>query len=101
MPEYRELPPTVKQLGDPRKDATWTMLPPPPDKCQQCAHDHEPGLPHDAHSLYYQYAFYSEHDRWPTWEDAMAHCTPEVRKVWTKALREHGVIDLGEPQGVE
>jgi hypothetical protein len=89
-------PPTVKQLGDPRKDATWTLLPPAPGVCQQCARDHEPGMPHDAQSLYYQYHFHAEHDRWPTWADALAHCTPEVREEWTRALRNHGVTHLDD-----
>jgi len=101
VPEFIEKPPTVKRLGDPRKEATWTMMPPPPGVCSQCARDHEPDQPHDAQSLHYQYAFYAEHDRWPTWEDAMAHCVPEMKEQWRQALREHGVTDLGEPQNAE
>lgn len=91
-------PPTVKQLGDPRgKEATWTLMPPKPEACQQCAREHEPDQPHDAQSLYYQYHFYAEHDRWPTWRDALAHCTPEVRAEWTRALAGHGIRDLDGP----
>jgi hypothetical protein len=85
------LPPTVKQFGDPRKDATWQLLPAEPGVCWQCARDHEPELPHDAQSLHYKYTFYAEHDRWPTWEDAMAHCAADVQEAWCNALREHGV----------
>lgn len=92
--EFIEKPPTVKQLGDPRKDATWTLMPPAPDVCQQCAVDHDPDVPHNAQSMYYQYAFYSEHGRWPTWRDAMAHCSEGVQKAWAAALAAHGVTDL-------
>jgi len=95
--EIHEFPPTIKQAGDPRgQDATWALMPPPPDVCSQCARDHEPDMPHNQQSLHYQYAFYAEHDRWPTWDDAMAHCTPEVQALWRKALREHGV-EIEEP----
>lgn len=92
-PEIHEIPPTVKRLGDPRKDASWTLTPVDTSngECSQCGILHEPDAPHDAQSLYYQYAFYAEHDRWPSWNDAMAHCAPEVQEAWTAALREHGV----------
>jgi hypothetical protein len=91
-PQVVEFPPTVKQAGDPRgKQATWTLMPAPPGVCSQCARDHEPELPHDQQSLHWQYTFYAEHDRWPTWADAMAHCDEETQRLWTAALREHGV----------
>lgn len=91
MPDVNRLPPTVRQAGDVRKEATWTLLPPPPGVCSQCGRDHEPEQAHDQRSLLYQYAFYAEHDRWPTWEDALAHCAPEVQEQWREALRGHGV----------
>lgn len=85
-------PPTVVQAGDPRgKQATWTLLPPPPDVCSQCARDHDPNMPHDLQQMYYKYAFYAEHDRWPTWADAMAHCETWVQDQWREALRERGI----------
>jgi hypothetical protein len=87
-------PPTIKRLGDPRdKDATWTMLPPPPGVCSQCARDHVPADPHDRDSLHYQYAFYAEHDRWPTWGDALAHCDDHIKGIWRDALHRRGVPD--------
>lgn len=85
-PSDTVFPPTVKQAGDPRKDATWTLLPARPGVCSQCAVDHEPEEPHNRDSLHYQYTFYAEHDRWPTWDDAMAHCTSEVQQMWRDAL---------------
>ena len=83
----------IRRMGDPRDPETkkWTMLPPPPGVCSQCAVDHDPALPHDQQSLHYQYAFYAEHERWPNWGDAVAHCTPEIQAAWTSALRDRGV----------
>jgi len=70
---------------------TMTLLPPRPDHCQECATKHEPDLPHNAQSLYYGTKFQMEHKRSPTWTDAMAHCTPEMKKIWVEELRAAGV----------
>ena len=70
------------------KQNALTMLPPSPDKCQECATDHKHDEPHNLQSLYYQYRFYGSHSRWPTWTDAMSHCTPEVKALWRKGLIE-------------
>lgn len=67
------------------------LLPPPPDVCQECAVDHVPEMPHNQQSLYYQYKFYRENDRWPTWKDAMAHCDEQMKEWWTCELRQRGV----------
>jgi hypothetical protein len=40
--------------------------------------------------MYYQMAFQQQHGRWPTWADAMAHCTPEMQSAWIEALRGAG-----------
>lgn len=63
----------------------------PEGTCPECAVKHDPSMPHNQQSLAYQYHFYDVHGRWPTWEDAMAHCTEEVQEEWKKALRERGV----------
>lgn len=65
----------------------WKLLGPPPDKCPQCATDHEPTSPHNASSLYYQYAFYDAFGRFPTWADAIAHCDKATRDAWESELR--------------
>ncbi len=91
-PVVHHLPPTVKQLGDPRHNATWQILPAAPEVCSQCAIDHEPQEPHNRDSLHYQYTFHGEHGRWPSWADAMAHCSPQVKSMWRLALAERGVI---------
>lgn len=67
------------------------LLPPKPGLCQQCAVDHPPEHPHNQQSLYWQYWFYGKNGRWPTWFDAMAHCTPEMKAYWTDALAKHGI----------
>ena len=59
--------------------------------CEMCATAHDPGMPHNQQSLAYQYKFYDENGRWPTWKDAMAHCEPDVQQTWIDALKERGV----------
>lgn len=66
------------------------LLPPRPDVCQVCAHEHPPEYPHNAQSLYYQTKFYLENGRAATWADAMAHCTPAMKAIWTEELRKRG-----------
>ena len=67
----------------------------PKGTCEMCAVAHDPGMPHNRDSLCYQYKFYDLHGRFPTWMDAMAHCTEEMQQMWIQALKERGV-DLGE-----
>lgn len=67
------------------------LLPPKPDVCQSCATKHDPGMPHNQQSLYWQYHFYGQHGRWPTWADAMAHCSKGMREFWIRELGARGV----------
>ena len=83
------------------KQATMMLLPPAAGTCPVCATKHDPILPHNQQSLYYQMRFYGLHGRWPTWADALAHVTNE-------RLREHWqtrITDLGHwsepPAGVD
>jgi hypothetical protein len=71
--------------------ATMMLLPPRADVCQECAVDHDPRLPHNQQSLYYQMKFKMEHGRDATWNDAMAHCTDDVKERWIEGLKIHGV----------
>jgi hypothetical protein len=65
------------------------LLPPPPGTCRECAVDHDPRLPHDQTSLYWQYSFYHKSNgRWPTWDDAMVHCTEDVKVAWRQCMKE-------------
>ena len=66
------------------------LLPPKATACPICAVEHEDDQPHNAQSLYYQYRFYGIRGRWPTWADAVAHCSPSIRAAWEQLLRERG-----------
>ena len=63
------------------------LLPPAEGTCPICAVEHNAELPHNAQSLYYQYRFYGIRGRWPTWADAIAHCSAETRQLWEQELR--------------
>lgn len=54
-----------------------SLLPPPPDCCQQCAEKHAPEKMHNAQTLYYGFWFEQQHGRSPTWADAMDHCSDQ------------------------
>lgn len=75
------------------REVTAQLLPPAPDKCQMCATKHEPEFPHNQQSLFYQYAFYYsvKPNRWPTWADAMAHCSDKMKAMWTAELKKKGI----------
>ena len=70
----------------------------PPGTCSECATKHPPEMPHNQQSLTYQYKFYDRHGRWPTWEDAMAHCSDEIKQLWKDALLK---IQIEQPNGKE
>lgn len=76
-----------------------TLLPPAPDRCQECAVDHDPTHPHDATSLFYQTKFNMEHGRGANWGDAMAHCDDEVKDAWTESLARMGITTDGPVRG--
>ncbi len=67
----------------------------PEGTCAECAVAHAPEQPHNQQSLHWQYHFRERHGRWPTWHDAMRHCTAEVKAHWLRELAGHGV-DVGE-----
>lgn len=77
--------------------SAWDVLP-AAEGCPECGLEHAPHLPHDQTSLLYQYRFRSEEgkagreERWPTWKDAMAHCTPDMQADWVRELAKHGVV---------
>ncbi len=81
------------------RETQMTILPPSnPNACSVCAVTHAAEEPHNAQSLYYQYAFYGEHMRWPTWKDAIAHCSAEMQAAWEMELRRAG--HWSEPEEV-
>ena len=63
------------------------LLPPAKDKCQMCATKHEEHYPHNQQSLYYQMVFFNRHGKYPTWNDAMQHCSNEMQKAWKEELK--------------
>ena len=63
----------------------------PDGTCPECAVKHDPEQPHNRDSITYQYKFYDKHGRWPTWSDAMAHCSDDIKDYWKQALKERGV----------
>lgn len=69
----------------------FQLFPAKPGTCPECAVGHPPTHPHDQQSLFYQYAFYAKHGRWPTWEDAMAHCPAGIQELWREELTKLGV----------
>ncbi|MHB9144678.1 MAG: hypothetical protein ACYC5Y_05005 [Symbiobacteriia bacterium] len=75
----------------------FALVAPPPNVCQECAVEHDPEMPHNQQSLFFQYKFFNAHGRWPTWADAMAHCAPEMQTAWREALEARGV-DVGNAE---
>lgn len=58
------------------------ICPPMPGACKVCATFHAPDLPHDRDSLYFVIQFRRRYKRFPTWDDAMAHCDTATRKAF-------------------
>jgi hypothetical protein len=76
------------ETGEPMpiEDGGLRMLPNPPGTCDWCAVNHPPEMPHNKDSLYYQMKFNAITGRWPTWTDAMAHCSEEMKDNWRREL---------------
>lgn len=72
----------------------------PPGFCPECGIAHPEAIPHDPTTMTYILGFRRKcidvgaEPRWPTWRDAMRHCTDEVRQGWIVALAAKGVTDL-------
>lgn len=96
--KYKEID---KQKRHSKRHLAPFYLLPPPRGCIECGREHEPGEPHDPQQLQYQYTFYDREGRWPTWNDALQHCSPEVQQVWLAMLREFGVDPDSQEIGVQ
>ena len=70
------------------EQGVWNVMPPGPNKCQICAHEHAPNEPHNAQSLYYQMTFQGMVGRPATWADAMAHCDDHMKNFWRGYLED-------------
>jgi len=55
--------------------------------CPECGEPHIPELPHNLTPMY-RGGFYKKNGRGPNWEDAAAHCHPDVRKEFLRILKE-------------
>lgn len=71
---------------------TFTLLPPAKGLCPACATRHAEVDPHNQQSLFWQMKFYQDNGRAPTWNDAMAHCTPQMKAAWRAELAKMGVV---------
>lgn len=69
------------------KKKEFVLLPPAKDVCQECATKHQPEEPHNLISLYYRCVFFGKYGRWPTWSDAISHCSEETKTVWMTELK--------------
>ncbi len=81
----------IRVVPNPDNLNGFTLLGPSPDVCQQCAEDHHPDILHNQRSLYYKMWFLQKHGTYPTWRDAMSHCSDEAKAISTKALQDRGV----------
>ena len=72
-------------------DGAIRVAAPSSGTCPVCATVHDPKDPHDRNSLYYLHRFHRRHKRFPTWADAMAHCSAETQEAWKKKLLNQGV----------
>jgi len=73
------------------KAMKMTLLPPAKDVCQVCATKHSSEEPHNKDSLYYQMQFRQKHERWPTWKDAISHCSKGVKKAIIELLESKNI----------
>jgi hypothetical protein len=88
----RQIPATVTSIDlatgkETHERGAWHVLPPPKGHCQICAIKHAPEQPHNAQSLHYQTVFQGMLGRAPTWADALAHCSDDVKLHWERELR--------------
>lgn len=81
----------MTDIGESMVKHSATILPPPKDGCQECGAKHESGAPHNRDSMFYQMAFRQKHGRWPTWADAIAHCSEEIRADIKEFLEAEGL----------
>lgn len=68
------------------------VIPAPKDgACRICGEIHGRGEAHNRDSLLYQHKFRMNHGRYPTWEDAMEHCSLTVKKRFCERLKRNGI----------
>ena len=60
--------------------------------CGMCGETHGVEEPHNRNSLLYQHRFRKMNRRYPTWEDAMSHCSEKTKEKWKRKLEKKGII---------
>ncbi len=81
----------LKTGKETRSNTKMMMMPAKEGTCPECAVPHEESQPHNAQSMFYQYYFYNQKGRWPTWNDALSHCPDDVQSRWKSQLRLKGI----------
>lgn len=64
------------------------LFPLPEGICPQCGIFHEYHEPHQVNTVHYQVWFKRKHGRYPTAQDAVAHCSARTKLDWLKYLHE-------------
>lgn len=67
------------------------ILPPREGACWICGDEHNSLDPHNAGSLLYQHRFRKRNGRYPTWADAMSHCSRKTKERWVERLQRRGI----------
>lgn len=67
------------------------ILPPKEGACWLCGDVHNGRDPHNAGSLLYQHRFRKRNGRYPTWADAMSHCSRKTKEKWVERLSRKGI----------
>lgn len=74
------------------QDSPIAILPPTPESCPYCGDKHDPRAPHNRDSIVYQHKFRRKYGRYPTWEDAMRHCSVLTKARYAEKLAERGIV---------
>ena len=73
------------------REGQVAIFPPREGACWICGDIHSSRDPHNAGSLLYQHRFRKRNGRYPTWADAMSHCSRKVKERWVRRLLEKGI----------
>lgn len=65
-------------------------LPQKKGTCSECGTKHYKYAPHEMESIYYHVTFFRQNGRYPTWDDATAHCSDAMKKALIKRYKELG-----------
>lgn len=69
----------------------WQLLDPGEGCCPVCGDEHPPEYPHNPGHIYWQMLRAVHHEPSPTWNEAMAHVSEEMRESWVGFLDGAGI----------